>query len=60
MAAASNDIKRVTLELGGKSPVVVFDDVDGKIFLSTLIGFAKLFSLCQIRWRSLIFKKENV
>ncbi|GFO37036.1 retinal dehydrogenase [Plakobranchus ocellatus] len=28
MAAASNDIKRVTLELGGKSACVVFDDVD--------------------------------
>ncbi|GFR81909.1 retinal dehydrogenase [Elysia marginata] len=28
MAAASKDVKRVTLELGGKSPLVVFDDVD--------------------------------
>ena len=30
MAAASNDIKRVTLELGGKSACVIFDDVDRK------------------------------
>ena len=28
MAAAANDIKRISLELGGKSPFVVFDDVD--------------------------------
>ena len=28
MGAASNDIKRVTLELGGKSACVIFDDVD--------------------------------
>ncbi len=27
-AAAANDLKRVHLELGGKAPVVVFDDVD--------------------------------
>jgi betaine-aldehyde dehydrogenase len=27
-AAASNDLKRVHLELGGKAPVVVFDDAD--------------------------------
>ncbi|MCG5478453.1 aldehyde dehydrogenase family protein [Sinorhizobium alkalisoli] len=28
MAAAARDIKRVSLELGGKSPFVVFDDAD--------------------------------
>ncbi|RQR41272.1 aldehyde dehydrogenase family protein [Burkholderia sp. Bp9142] len=28
MAAAAKDIKRVTLELGGKSPFIVFDDSD--------------------------------
>jgi len=28
MAASSQDIKNVSLELGGKSPVVVFDDAD--------------------------------
>ena len=26
--SAANDLKRVHLELGGKAPVVVFDDVD--------------------------------
>lgn len=28
MASASAQIKRVTLELGGKSPAVVFDDAN--------------------------------
>ncbi|KWF98412.1 aldehyde dehydrogenase [Burkholderia cepacia] len=28
MAAAAKDIKRVSLELGGKSPLIVFDDCD--------------------------------
>jgi len=27
--AVKNNLKRVTLELGGKSPLVIFDDVDG-------------------------------
>ena len=29
-AAAKSNLKRVSLELGGKSPVVVFPDVDRK------------------------------
>lgn len=28
-AAAKSNLKRVSLELGGKSPVVIFDDADG-------------------------------
>jgi len=32
-AAAKSNLKRVSLELGGKSPVVVFDDADSKWFL---------------------------
>jgi len=28
MAAAAEDLKKVTLELGGKSPIIVFDDAD--------------------------------
>ena len=35
MSAASNDIKRVTLELGGKSACVIFDDVDGEFLVKT-------------------------
>lgn len=29
-AAARSNLKRVSLELGGKSPLVVFDDADGR------------------------------
>ena len=32
-AAAKSNLKKVSLELGGKSPLVVFDDVDCKVFL---------------------------
>lgn len=32
-AAASVNLKRVTLELGGKSPLVIFNDADGKTLL---------------------------
>lgn len=29
--ASSVNLKRVTLELGGKSPLVIFNDADGKL-----------------------------
>jgi aldehyde dehydrogenase (NAD+) len=31
-AAAKSNLKKVSLELGGKSPLVVFDDVNCKEF----------------------------
>jgi betaine-aldehyde dehydrogenase len=37
-AAASDSLKRVHLELGGKAPVVVFDDVDLESALETIAG----------------------
>jgi aldehyde dehydrogenase (NAD+) len=37
MAAASETMKRVTLELGGKSPAVVLDDVDVASMLPVLV-----------------------
>jgi betaine-aldehyde dehydrogenase len=36
--AASDSLKRVHLELGGKAPVIVFDDVDMETALETIAG----------------------
>jgi betaine-aldehyde dehydrogenase len=36
--AASDSLKRVHLELGGKAPVVVFDDVDMETAMETIAG----------------------
>lgn len=36
-AAAQTNLKRVTLELGGKSPNIVFKDADCKYFCNDLI-----------------------
>jgi betaine-aldehyde dehydrogenase len=38
--AASESLKRVHLELGGKAPVIVFDDVDMSTALETIAGTA--------------------
>lgn len=35
-AAAAVNLKRVTLELGGKSPLVIFNDADGQYKISVL------------------------
>jgi betaine-aldehyde dehydrogenase len=37
-SAASQTLKRVHLELGGKAPVIVFDDVDMETALETIAG----------------------
>ena len=37
MAQCANDLKRVTLELGGKSPAIVLDDVDLDAVLGELV-----------------------
>lgn len=34
--AAKSNLKSVNLELGGKSPLVIFDDANGKYFLINL------------------------
>ena len=36
--AAADSLKRVHLELGGKAPVVVFDDVDMETAMETIAG----------------------
>ncbi|MDT0303604.1 aldehyde dehydrogenase family protein [Streptomonospora wellingtoniae] len=42
LAASGNDLKRVTLELGGKSPTIVFDDADLKAAAKGAVaGFAQ-------------------
>ena len=38
--AASDSLKRVHLELGGKAPVIVFDDVDMETAMETIAGTA--------------------
>ena len=37
MAAAKSNLKKVTLELGGKSPSIVFADADGKEYITAKI-----------------------
>src|SRR5919108_6063599 len=39
--AASDTLKRVHLELGGKAPVIVFDDVEMEAALETIAGTAR-------------------
>lgn len=36
-AASAVNLKRVTLELGGKSPLVVFNDADSKYYNSRIV-----------------------
>lgn len=46
-AAASSNLKRVSLELGGKSPVVVFPDVDCNLDHVPLYPFINQFASLQ-------------
>lgn len=43
MSKASETLKKVTLELGGKSPLIIFDDVNMKNAVSTAM-LANFFS----------------
>jgi betaine-aldehyde dehydrogenase len=47
MAAAARDLKRVSLELGGKSPLVVFDDVDPDV-AADWVAFGIFFNQGQV------------
>ena len=46
-AAAADDLKRVHLELGGKAPVIVFDDVDPPVKAAEAIAIAGYFNAGQ-------------
>jgi aldehyde dehydrogenase (NAD+) len=43
--AAKSNLKRVSLELGGKSPLVICDDFDGKRLKNYLVNYVILFYL---------------
>jgi coniferyl-aldehyde dehydrogenase len=50
-AAAKSNLKHVSLELGGKSPLIIFDDADiEKATELALLGilFNKVIFLCEI------------
>jgi acyl-CoA reductase-like NAD-dependent aldehyde dehydrogenase len=60
MVKASGNLKRVTLELGGKSPSIVFDDcdIDGAVVGSIFGIFYNTGQSCEARSR--IFVHENI
>lgn len=60
MARASETLKRVTLELGGKSPNIVFDDcdIDGAVVGSLYGIFYNTGQSCEARSR--LFVHENI
>ena len=60
VAAAAGNLKRVTLELGGKSPVIVFDDADPSIAIpGAAMGiFANTGQVCFAGSRLFVQKKS--
>ncbi|GAB6032680.1 4-trimethylaminobutyraldehyde dehydrogenase [Chamberlinius hualienensis] len=59
MAACASTIKRVTLELGGKSPLVVFDDfdVDEAVRIAISANFLSQGQVCSNATRIYVHKK---
>ncbi|KAJ0881797.1 putative aldehyde dehydrogenase (NAD(P)(+)) [Helianthus annuus] len=59
-AAATSNLKSVSLELGGKSPLIVFDDVDvdSAVNLALMGGFANKGEFCVCSSR--IFVQEGI
>lgn len=54
MKLASNDLKRVTLELGGKNPLIIFEDCDLKNAVKGAL-FANFLSQGQVRLNMVSF-----
>jgi betaine-aldehyde dehydrogenase len=59
MASAAQQIKRVTLELGGKSPLVIFDDaeLDGALEWTLFGAFFNAGQICSATSRVLVHEK---
>jgi len=53
-ASAKSNLKRVSLELGGKSPLVIFDDVDGIYNKTILLNHIESYYFIYIYIKSLI------
>jgi acyl-CoA reductase-like NAD-dependent aldehyde dehydrogenase len=60
-SAASRNLKRVTLELGGKSPQIVFDDADLDVAVPTIAGtiWAHAGQVCLAGSRVLVHRRVH-
>lgn len=59
MASASNTLKHVTLELGGKSPIIIFDDasIEGAVTGALLGNFYSAGEVCSNGTRVFVHRK---
>lgn len=50
-ACGESNVKNVTLELGGKNPLIIFDDCDRKYSILAAVDYSKYleFILCQTK-----------
>ena len=61
MAECANSIKRVSLELGGKSAAIILDDVDAKTAVTQLLPMATMLSgqMCLLQSRVLVPRQRQ-
>ena len=57
MEACSRDLKKITLELGGKSPLIIFDDANLRNAVSTALN-ANFFSQGAVSYKCLATQFE--